>query len=98
MKTAICASLLALFPTLAAPAALADDDDRRSARNYGINQYEALEIAGDFGLYSIKEIKFSGGKWEIEGCTSDGQEIEIDISARSGDIIKLEYEDDDDCW
>lgn len=85
---------------IAAPAPLAfadDDDDYKNGRSYRISQNEAMDIAYGFGLDWFKEIKRGNGNWEIEGCTGDGREIEIDISGRSGEIVKLEYEDDDKC-
>jgi hypothetical protein len=80
-----------------APPALADEDDAYS-RGYRVSLTEAKYIAYDYGLAWFKEIKRGNGNWEIEGCTGDGQEIEIDISGRTGEIVKLEYEDDDKCW
>lgn len=76
-----------------------DDDDRRYHRaGYDqLSDLDALDIAAQYGLDRIKEIKFSNESWEIEGCTADGEEIEIDISAHTADIRKLEYEDDDAC-
>jgi hypothetical protein len=82
-----------------APPALADDDDSDEyRRGYRVSLTEARYIAYDYGLAWFKEIKRGNGNWEIEGCTGDGQEIEIDISGRTGEIVKLEYEDDDKCW
>ncbi len=97
MKTATCASLLALSGVLAAPAALADDD-RRRGHHLAVDYHEALWIAESFGMYRVKEVELDDGAWEIEGCTHDGREIEIEISARNGAVIDLEYDDDDDCW
>lgn len=95
MKRVLAMAFTGLAVT--APIAFADDDDEHRGRSYSVNQYEAVDIAYSFGLAWFKEIKRGNGNWEIEGCTSNGREIEIDISGRSGEIIKLEYEDDDKC-
>lgn len=96
MKRTFALACIGLVCAGPAPLVFADDDDNRG-RNYRISQYEAMDIAHSFGLAWFKEIKRGNGNWEIEGCTGDGQEIEIDISGRTGEIIKLEYEDDDKC-
>ena len=97
MKRVLAMAFIGLAITASAPIAFADDDDDHRGRGYNVSQYEAMDIAHSFGLAWFKEIKRGNGNWEIEGCTGDGQEIEIDISGRSGEVIKLEYEDDDKC-
>lgn len=97
MKRILAMAILGFAIAAPSQAALADDDDDYRGRGYRISQYEAMDIAYSYGLSWFKEIKRGNGNWEIEGCTGDGQEIEIDISGRSGEIIKLEYEDDDKC-
>ncbi len=101
MKAIHSVLITCLMATSFAPIALADDDDdddrRRNHREYAISAEHALDIAAAYELDWVKEIKRGNGNWEIEGCTYDGQEIEIDISGGHGEIVKLEYEDDDDC-
>ncbi len=99
MKRAFAIILVGLAIAAPAPFAIADDDNdhNRGRSDYRVGQYEARDIAYSYGLDRFKEIKRGNGNWEIEGCTFDGQEIEIDISGWSGEIVKLEYEDDDDC-
>jgi hypothetical protein len=38
----------------------------------------------------IEEIKLDDGKWEIEGRDSAGAEIELDLRASDGTVIKME--------
>lgn len=97
MKRVLAMAFIGLAITASAPIAFADDDDDHRGRGCNVSQCEAMDIAHSFGLAWFKEIKRGNGNWEIEGCTGDGQEIEIDISGRSGEVIKLEYEDDDKC-
>ncbi|MFN7056427.1 PepSY domain-containing protein [Hyphomonas sp.] len=93
MKSMLAASLAAIM--LAAPASLAlADDDYRSSN---ISKAEALEIAEARGMVRLDEIELDDGEWEVEGCTAEGYEIEIDINARTGDVVKLEIDRDDRC-
>ena len=34
--------------------------------------------------------------WEVEILTADGQEMEVEIDAQTGNILEIEAEDDDD--
>lgn len=102
MKTLMIASLALLAVAAPAPVALADDDDRlrggSAERGYTLSRDDAAQIARAEGMSRIKETERDDGKWEMEGCTRDGREIEIDIDGRSGAILELEIdEDDDDC-
>lgn len=99
MKT-LLATLL-----LAAPApfviAQGNDDLLATASPAGtVSREQALGIARTEGMTRLKEIERDDGKWEIEGCTLDGREIEIDIRRSTGEIVKLEIDtgrDDDGC-
>lgn len=93
MKTVFAASLAALMLAAPAPLALADDD----YRSPNISKAEALEIAEARGMARLDEIELDDGEWEVEGCTAEGYEIEIDINARTGDVVKLEIDRDDRC-
>lgn len=101
MKTLMIASLALLAVAAPAPLALANDDGLRAGsaeRGYTLSRDEAAQIARAEGMSRIKETERDDGKWEMEGCTRDGREIEIDIDGRSGAILELEIdEDDDDC-
>lgn len=90
---------------LAAPASIAsaDDDDgyRRVSHGehgYTISRQDAVSIARTHGMTRVKDIDRDDGKWELEGCTRDGREIEIDIHARTAAILEIDIDDDyDDC-
>ena len=47
-------------------------------------------MAFDKGIVKIEEVELDDGIWEVEGIDASGQEIEMKIDARSGQIIKLE--------
>jgi uncharacterized membrane protein YkoI len=38
----------------------------------------------------IEQVELDDGVWEVEGIDASGQEVEMKIEARSGQIIKLE--------
>lgn len=74
-------------------AAHADDDDDDYRRYHRINKSAAIEIAAAIGVYQIHEIERDDGKWEIEGRTFGGCEIEVEISVRSGRVTDREIDD-----
>jgi hypothetical protein len=55
-----------------------------------ISMDEARRIANENGMVRIEEIELDDGKWEIEGRDSTGAEIEIDLRASDGTVIKME--------
>lgn len=55
-----------------------------------ISMDEARRIANENGMVRIEEISLDDGKWEIEGRDSTGAEIEIDLRASDGTVIKME--------
>jgi hypothetical protein len=50
---------------------------------------DARAMAFDKGIVKIEEIELDDGIWEIEGYDQRGQEIEMDVDAASGAIVKL---------
>ena len=46
-------------------------------------------MAFDKGIVKIEEIELDDGIWEVEGEDATGHEIEMEVEARSGRIIKL---------
>lgn len=96
MKHALAMAIIGLALTAPAPIALADDDDDRGG--FQISRDEAIAIAHANGMYHIEEIERDDGEWELEGCTADRREIEIDIHGQTGRVLELEIDDyDDDC-
>lgn len=100
MKTLMTASLALLALSAPAPLALARDDGLRGSageRSFTLSRDEVVRIARAEGMTRVKEIELDDGKWELEGCTRDGREIEIDVHGRTGAILKLEIDEDDVC-
>jgi hypothetical protein len=96
MKKLVAASVAALFIAAPAPLAFAYDE----VRYFGgpsVSLDDAIAIAQAYGLVYLKEVKLDDGEWEVEGCTADGGEIEVEIHAHTGQLLELEIERDDDC-
>lgn len=85
---------LLLSALLAAPAALVQAQTQTPARikpgEPAISMDDARRIAKEHGLVRVEEINLDDGKWEIEGRDSTGAEIEIDLRATDGTVIKME--------
>lgn len=87
--TAGTAACLAFAPA-ATSLASAQDADRTTGTGVAqIGKAQAREIAARNGVVHIKEIERDNGKWEIEGTDSAGRDIEIDIDARTGKVLKM---------
>lgn len=61
-----------------------------------ISREQAIEIAGKQGIVHVLEIELDDGEWEIEGCNAQGRELDIDIHAMTGDILKYDLDRDTD--
>ena len=55
-----------------------------------ISMDDARRIAREHGLVRVEEIKLDDGRWEIEGRDGTGAEIEIDLRATDGTVLKME--------
>ena len=106
MKTLTTASLALLMTAGAIPAATAQIDDSSALRApaapvYTVSKDEAVAIARGEGLEKLREAERDDGRWEVEGCDAQSREIEVYVDARSGEILKIEIDDDrdddDDC-
>lgn len=53
---------------------------------------DARRIAGENGMKTFKELKLDDGRWEAEGRDGAGREMEIEIHARTGAVLKIEYD------
>ena len=50
-------------------------------------------MAFDKGIATIKEIELDDGVWEVEGRDDSGHKIEMEVDARSGEIVKMRRKD-----
>ena len=80
---------------LGSPAMADDDDYRRAARSpqAGLSIGDVYQRLTADGYTRIEEIGRDDGKYEVEARDSQGREVELDIDARTGRILKVEYED-----
>ena len=67
-------SLAAAVPAAAAP----------------INIEDVRAMAFEKGIVKIEEVELDDGVWEVEGYDQSGHEIEMNVEAATGAIIKLE--------
>ena len=56
---------------------------------YPVSIEEVRDMAFSKGIVKLKEIELDDGIWEVEGKDTTGHEIEMEVDARSGAIIKL---------
>jgi uncharacterized membrane protein YkoI len=50
---------------------------------------DVRDMAFAKGVVTIKEIELDDGIWEVEGRDVGGRKIEIEVDARSGEIVKI---------
>lgn len=58
-----------------------------------IGMDRAVEIARENGIARVTDVDTEDYGWEIEGCTADGFEIEVEIE-RSGRVRDIDRDDD----
>ena len=57
-----------------------------------VSMDQARRIAAEQGVVRVEEIKLDKDEWKIEGRDSTGAEIEINLRASDGVVIKIERE------
>lgn len=80
--------LLVTASTLASTAQASDQV--RLAQSDAVSREQAIEIAKNNGLVTLRDVDREVGRWEIEGRDESGRRIEIYIGSRSGEVLKLE--------
>jgi uncharacterized membrane protein YkoI len=65
-------------------------DQIRLAQSDAISREQAIEIAKNNGLVTLRDVDREVGRWEIEGRDENGRRIEIYVGSRSGEILKVE--------
>jgi uncharacterized membrane protein YkoI len=69
-------------------------DDHRATTEHGthstISHERALETAREQGVATVREIDIDDGRWKVEGRTSEGRRIEVEIDSHSGAVLKRE--------
>lgn len=102
MKLSPLLASLTLVMSAGAMPAHADDDDlsqarmqrldeQAAARNLSVKHARAIEIAKSQGLVTLREIDLEDhDEWNVEGRDAAGREIEVEISARDGTVMKME--------
>ncbi|POR57022.1 PepSY domain-containing protein [Bosea psychrotolerans] len=59
----------------------------------GISMTEARRIAIDNGMVRIEEVELEDCLWQLNGSDNLGADIEIDLRASDGKVVKVERND-----
>ena len=73
---------------LAAGLAICLSTSPASAGRY-VSIEDVRAMAFDRGIVRLKEVELDDGVWEVEGKDAYGHEIEMEVEARTGRIIKM---------
>ncbi|PZU90145.1 MAG: hypothetical protein DI527_15020 [Chelatococcus sp.] len=94
MTTRTTVAALTLAATLSLPLGQAGAQTPPPIRpdSAPVTMDDARRIAAGHGVIRVEEIKLDDGRWEIEGRDALGAEIEIELSARDGSVVKIERE------
>jgi hypothetical protein len=55
-----------------------------------ISMQQALGVATDLGLVTVSDTEFAGDEWQIEGRDFSGRYMEVDVDARTGDVLNVD--------
>jgi len=55
-----------------------------------VSREQAAAIAFEQGVFDIHQIRLRSGVWRVEGQTNNNQNIEVEIDAQSGAVLKRE--------
>ncbi len=89
-KHFVIACLLLLF--LALQPLMADDKSGRNRPDV-LGVAQIVDILRRQGFHSFEEIEYEGRYYEVEARDAKGREVEIEIDARTGTILDIEYDD-----
>lgn len=55
-----------------------------------ISMQQALGVATDLGLVAVSDTEFAGDEWQIEGRDFSGRYMEVDVDARTGEVLNVD--------
>ena len=90
-KPILAFAVLGLFWFQDSPA-LAQSPETTSPAKPAVSMDQARRIAADHGVVRVEEIKLDKDEWKVEGRDSTGAEIEINLRATDGVVVKMERE------
>jgi hypothetical protein len=76
--------IVAAVALAAAAPAVADDSGGL------ISMQIALHVANDLGLVAVSHTQFAGDEWQIEGRDMSGRYMEVDVDARTGEVLNVD--------
>jgi len=83
MKKYVLSGLAAVVLSIATPAMAYDSGGLMSMQ-------AALDVATDIGLVTVSHTEFAGDEWQIEGRDYSGRYMEVDVDARTGDVLNVD--------
>jgi predicted small secreted protein len=83
MRKYIMPIVAAVVLGAAAPAMAYDSGDL-------ISMQVALHVANDLGLVTVSHTEFAGDEWQIEGRDLSGRYMEVDVDARTGEVLNVD--------
>lgn len=83
MRKYILPGLAAAALSIATPAMAYDSGGLMSMQ-------AALDVATDIGLVAVSHTEFAGDEWQIEGRDYSGRYMEVDVDARTGDVLNVD--------
>ncbi|MBO6947859.1 MAG: PepSY domain-containing protein [Rhodospirillales bacterium] len=84
MKAILTGIILVPLATLPVQA---DKRDRPSKDDISIES--ALQVTAEAGYRDVYQIEYDDGQWEVEALNSRGQAFDIDVDAKTGEIIRV---------
>ncbi|MDX2234047.1 MAG: PepSY domain-containing protein [Hyphomonadaceae bacterium] len=92
---AVLAAMIVGAAALAATAWPAPAEARRGGRDgevvaATVTREAAIETARGLGLIRVREVKLRDGLWKVEGWSAEGLDVEVEIDAGSGAVVKHE--------
>ncbi|WP_161988448.1 PepSY domain-containing protein [Elioraea sp. Yellowstone] len=82
------AAMAAAILGTASPVVADDRCDRAEVR-----AERAIAIAREAGVALVEDLECDDGRWDIEGRSANGREIEIRIDPRTGRVLRVERDD-----
>jgi hypothetical protein len=49
-----------------------------------------MDVATDVGIATVSHTQFAGDEWQIEGRDINGQYMEVDVDAGTGQVLNVD--------
>ncbi|HVX79273.1 MAG TPA: PepSY domain-containing protein [Bradyrhizobium sp.] len=55
-----------------------------------ISMQMAMDVATGVGITTVSDTQFAGDEWQIEGRDINGQYMEVDVDAATGQVLNVD--------